>query len=109
VGNRRLLQRPDRRLYDSAAFAAERASNQSARAVFVATENEELVIGFVAGHLTKSFDCDAELQWINVIAEKRGQGIAALPIQPSQYGSSNRMRSECASIPMSQRERSMQG
>jgi GNAT superfamily N-acetyltransferase len=53
---------------------------QSARAVFVATE-EELVIGFVAGHVTKRFDCDAELQWINVIAEKRGQGIAALLIQ----------------------------
>ncbi len=53
---------------------------QPARAVFVATE-EELVIGFVAGHLTKRFDCDAELEWINVIAEKRGQGIAALLIK----------------------------
>jgi GNAT superfamily N-acetyltransferase len=44
------------------------------RAVFVA-EEDGVVVGFVAGHLTKRFDCNAELQWIDVIAEKRGQGI----------------------------------
>jgi GNAT superfamily N-acetyltransferase len=46
-----------------------------ARAVFVALDGTELV-GFVAGHRTRRLGCDGELQWINVAAERRGQGIA---------------------------------
>jgi GNAT superfamily N-acetyltransferase len=53
---------------------------QPGRAAFVAAENEEIV-GFVAGHLTKRLKCHGELQWINVVAEKRGQGIAGLLIE----------------------------
>ena len=45
------------------------------RAVFVALDGTELV-GFVAGHRTRRLGCDGELQWINVVAERRGQGIA---------------------------------
>ncbi len=45
------------------------------RAGFVAINGETLV-GFVAGHLTTRFGCDGELQWINVLAEHRGKGIA---------------------------------
>lgn len=45
------------------------------RAVFVAID-EGNVVGFAAGHKTRRFDCDGELQWINVAAQKRGQGIA---------------------------------
>lgn len=45
------------------------------RALFVAVD-QETVVGFVAGHRTRRFDCDAELQWINVAAGERGQGIA---------------------------------
>jgi GNAT superfamily N-acetyltransferase len=45
------------------------------RAVWVAIEENSLV-GFVAGHLTTRFGCQGELQWINVLAEHRGKGIA---------------------------------
>jgi GNAT superfamily N-acetyltransferase len=45
------------------------------RAMFVAVA-EERVVGFVAGHRTRRFGCDGELQWINVAAESRGQRIA---------------------------------
>jgi GNAT superfamily N-acetyltransferase len=38
--------------------------------------DEGKLVGFVAGHRTRRFDCDAELQWINVAEERRGQGIA---------------------------------
>ena len=42
---------------------------------FVAVDDGKLV-GFVAGHRTRRFDYDGELQWINVAEERRGQGIA---------------------------------
>ena len=45
------------------------------RAIFVAVE-EANVGGFTAGHRTRRFDCDGELQWVNVAVHKRGQGIA---------------------------------
>jgi GNAT superfamily N-acetyltransferase len=46
-----------------------------ARAAFVALDGTKLV-GFVAGHRTRRHGCDGELQWINVVEEMRGQGIA---------------------------------
>ena len=45
------------------------------RVAILAEENGE-VIGFVAGHLTRRHQCDGELQWINVSADRRGQGVA---------------------------------
>jgi ribosomal protein S18 acetylase RimI-like enzyme len=45
------------------------------RAVFVAVDNGQ-VVGFVAGHRTRRYGCDAELEWINVAPEQRGRGIA---------------------------------
>jgi GNAT superfamily N-acetyltransferase len=45
------------------------------RTVFVAVA-EGQVVGFVAGHRTRRFGCDGELQWINVAADARGQRIA---------------------------------
>jgi GNAT superfamily N-acetyltransferase len=47
----------------------------TARAAFVVAEDAR-VVGFVAGHLTRRFGCDGELQWINVVEERRGTGIA---------------------------------
>jgi len=38
---------------------------------------ESSVVAFVAGHLTRRQRCDGELQWINVIRERRGSGIAS--------------------------------
>jgi GNAT superfamily N-acetyltransferase len=59
-------------------LCAEQSPQQAgrARSVFV-TVDEPTVVGFVAGHQTRRFGCDGELQWINVARERRGQGIAA--------------------------------
>jgi GNAT superfamily N-acetyltransferase len=46
------------------------------RVVYLATENER-VAGFIAGHLTQRFNCDGELEWIDVIEEYRRKGIAS--------------------------------
>jgi GNAT superfamily N-acetyltransferase len=32
-------------------------------------------VGFVAGHRTRRFDCDGEVQWIDVDQQQRGRGI----------------------------------
>lgn len=50
------------------------------RAAFVAADGKQIV-GFVAGHLTRRFQCDAELEWIDTIAERRRQGIAGALLQ----------------------------
>ncbi len=34
-------------------------------------------VGYIAGHLTRRFDCDGELQWIHIAAEHRGLGVAS--------------------------------
>ena len=46
------------------------------RVVYVALEND-LVVGFVAGHLTRRYECDGELEWINVICHRRGSGVTS--------------------------------
>jgi GNAT superfamily N-acetyltransferase len=48
----------------------------AARVIFLA-EHEVLVVGYVAGHLTRRFGCDGELQWMYVVPECRGCGIAS--------------------------------
>ena len=45
------------------------------RIVLVAAE-EGVLVGFIAGHLTRRFDCDGELEWLDVISERRRRGIA---------------------------------
>jgi GNAT superfamily N-acetyltransferase len=45
------------------------------RACWVAVHGEQ-VVGFVAGHRTRRFECDGELQWIDVVAGFRGRGVA---------------------------------
>ena len=45
------------------------------RAAFIAIEDRPIT-GFVAGHRTKRFGYDGELEWINVSKARRGQGIA---------------------------------
>jgi ribosomal protein S18 acetylase RimI-like enzyme len=46
------------------------------RVIYIALERDELV-GFIAGHLTRRFGCDGELEWINVIPERRRSGVAS--------------------------------
>ncbi len=45
------------------------------RAAWVAVDGDT-VMGFVAGHRTRRFNFDGELEWVNVAEEYRGQGIA---------------------------------
>src|SRR2546430_12834496 len=45
------------------------------RIILVAAE-EMVLVGFIAGHLTRRFDCDGELEWLDVISERRRRGIA---------------------------------
>jgi GNAT superfamily N-acetyltransferase len=46
------------------------------RVMYVAAE-AGAPIGYVAGHLTRRFGCDGELQWIYVVPEHRGTRVAA--------------------------------
>ncbi|MFB0494804.1 hypothetical protein ABID99_001041 [Mucilaginibacter sp. OAE612] len=43
------------------------------RVIIIATDDFR-VIGFVAGHLTRRYDFDGELQWIDTIPDYRGKG-----------------------------------
>lgn len=45
------------------------------RVVIVALDSECLA-GFVAGHLTRRYDCQGELEWINVAPKWRRSGVA---------------------------------
>lgn len=44
------------------------------RVIFVA-EDDKRIIGFIAGHLTQRYNCDGELEWINVDEANRNKGI----------------------------------
>ena len=44
--------------------------------VMIVAEQDDEVIGFIAGHLTRRYHCEGELQWINVSPDHRGQGVA---------------------------------
>lgn len=46
------------------------------RVLYVALAGDSMV-GFIAGHLTRRFGCDGELEWINVVPEHRGTGVSA--------------------------------
>lgn len=47
------------------------------RVVLVAFE-DATIVGFIAGHLTRRFGCDGELEWIDVSPERRRAGVASL-------------------------------
>jgi ribosomal protein S18 acetylase RimI-like enzyme len=46
------------------------------RVSFVCVEHQR-VVGLIAGHLTRRFGCDGELEWISVRLECRSRGIAS--------------------------------
>jgi GNAT superfamily N-acetyltransferase len=58
-------------------MAVEQSPQQAlaARAIFVAVD-DGTVVGFVAGHRTRRYACDGELEWINVAPEHRGRGLS---------------------------------
>ncbi len=40
-------------------------------------ESEGRIVGFIAGHLTTRYDCQGELQWLNVTESYTRKGIAS--------------------------------
>jgi GNAT superfamily N-acetyltransferase len=61
-----------------AAYARGDHSPQQAlapRVIFVAEDGGQ-IIGFIAGHFTRRYNCDGELQWIDTVPEHRRRGIA---------------------------------
>jgi GNAT superfamily N-acetyltransferase len=46
------------------------------RVIYVALEGDS-VVGFIAGHLTRRYACDGELEWIDVVAAHRRSGVAS--------------------------------
>jgi mannitol-1-/sugar-/sorbitol-6-phosphatase len=45
------------------------------RVILVASKGDRL-LGFIAGHLTRRYECHGELEWLNVAPEARRSGIA---------------------------------
>jgi ribosomal protein S18 acetylase RimI-like enzyme len=45
------------------------------RVIYVAEQGDTLV-GLIDGHLTRRYDCNGELEWIDVAPEHRGSGVA---------------------------------
>ena len=46
------------------------------RVSFIGLERE-LIVGLIAGHLTKRFGCDGEREWISVRSRYRNRGVAS--------------------------------
>jgi GNAT superfamily N-acetyltransferase len=46
------------------------------RIIYVAAYNDH-VVGLIAGHFTRRFNCEGELQWIDTIPEFQNRGIAS--------------------------------
>ena len=46
------------------------------RVSYSALEGDSIV-GFIAGHLTRRYACDGEVEWINVVPERRGSAVAS--------------------------------
>jgi hypothetical protein len=44
------------------------------RIIYVASDKNR-IIGFIAGHLTRRYECDGELEWIDVDVEYRRSGV----------------------------------
>ena len=46
------------------------------RVIYVALE-DDVIVGFIAGHLTRRYGCQGELEWINVISGRRRNAVAS--------------------------------
>src|SRR6201985_791504 len=64
--------------------------------VMIVAEQDDEVIGFIAGHLTRRFHGDGELQRITVSPDHRGQGVATgLLRELADWFASNNARKIC--------------
>lgn len=67
--------------------------------IMIVAEQDDEVIGFIAGHLTRRFHSDGELQWINVSPDRRGQGVATgLLRQLADWFASNNAHKICVDV-----------
>ena len=68
------------------------------RSAFVAVD-EGKIIGFVAGHRTRRFDCEGEVQWIDVDHQQRGLGIGyQLMAQVGAWFTSQNAKRICVNV-----------
>jgi ribosomal protein S18 acetylase RimI-like enzyme len=68
------------------------------RIVLVACD-ESQVIGLIAGHLTQRYECDGELQWIDVAVAYRRSGIAATLLRNlAEWFISRQARRVCVNV-----------
>ena len=49
---------------------------KSERTILV-LEVDNKIVGFIAGHATNRYNCQGELQWVNVLSEYQGQSLAS--------------------------------
>jgi GNAT superfamily N-acetyltransferase len=71
---------------------------QAPRVAFVAEDGNGLA-GFIAGHLTRRFDCDGELQWLLVAPKARGGPTAThLWVQLSDWFIAQGVRRVCVNV-----------
>jgi ribosomal protein S18 acetylase RimI-like enzyme len=58
-----------------------------------------LVIGFIAGHLTRHYGCDGELEWINVSRDCRRAGVgSALLLLLAEWFSEQKASKVCVNV-----------
>lgn len=68
------------------------------RVSYVAVE-QGLVVGFIAGHLTRRYGCDGELEWINVSRDCRREGVASeLLLLLAEWFSEQRASKVCVNV-----------
>lgn len=83
-------------------YLNQQASPQKAlatRTLFVAINEKDKIIGFVAGHATTRWDCEGELQWINVIPEYQGMGVSGqLLTKMMEWFSEQNITSICVNV-----------
>lgn len=70
----------------------------AARESFLCADGK-LIVGFVAGHLTRRFRCDGEVQWISVRPSHRNRGIAIYLLRlMSEWFVSQNARRICVNV-----------
>ena len=68
------------------------------RVAFVCVTREKIV-GFIAGHLTRRFGCDGELEWISVRPEFRSRGAGfGLLCQLAQWFAAHHAKHICVDV-----------
>ena len=58
-------------------ISSEHNPQRAAARVGVLSRRRRNIVGFIAGHLSRRYSCDGELQWIFVDPDRRGSGIAS--------------------------------